>query len=147
MTCLPAPHTPASLCRREQCYTQPVWQRSTGESVISALKHASVTSLEGRRDMSSAAPWRPQVSPAYARWAELLRTLGVVDSPAPHHLLQLLAGVTAAAGGAPLNANERRAALRLLDTLCDGDADAAQVGRGPPASDSRDTCDGPQELA
>ena len=78
--------------------------------------------------MRGGGPRRPQVPPAYARWGELLRTLGVVDSPAPHHLLQLLAGVAAAAGGAPLNANERRAALRLLASLCDGDADAAQVG-------------------
>lgn len=68
-----------------------------------------------------------QVPAAYARWGDLLRALGMVDAPAPHHLLRLLASVAAAAGGAPLNANERRAALRLLATLCDGDADAALV--------------------
>ena len=68
-----------------------------------------------------------QVPAAHVRWAGLLRTLGVVDAPTPHHLLQLLAGVAAATRGASLNANERRAALRLLATLCDGDGNAAQV--------------------
>lgn len=50
------------------------------------------------------------------------------DAPGPSGLLLLLADVSNAANGAPLNANERRAALRLLAALCD-DADAAQASR------------------
>jgi hypothetical protein len=48
------------------------------------------------------------------------------DAPTPGDLLQLAADVAAASGGAALNANDRSAALRLLDALCN-DADAAQV--------------------
>jgi hypothetical protein len=48
------------------------------------------------------------------------------DAPTPSDLLQLATDVAAASGGAALNANDRAAALRLLDALC-SDADAAQV--------------------
>jgi hypothetical protein len=48
------------------------------------------------------------------------------DAPSPGDLVQLTADVAAASGGAALNANERAAALRLLDVLCN-DVDAPQV--------------------
>lgn len=67
-----------------------------------------------------------QLPTQHLRWDNLLRSLGMRDAPAPADLLQLAADVAAAVGGAPLNANERGAALRLLATLC-SDADAAQV--------------------
>ena len=70
-----------------------------------------------------------QLPADHRRWDRLLRTLGMRDAPSPGDLLQLAADVAAASGGAALNANDRAAALRLLDALC-SDADAAQVTIG-----------------
>ena len=67
-----------------------------------------------------------QLPADHRRWDRLLRTLGMRDAPTPGDLLQLAADVAAASCGAALNANDRAAALRLLDALC-SDADAAQV--------------------
>jgi len=69
-----------------------------------------------------------QLPAEHLRWDALLRSLGMRDAPGPSGLLVLLADVSDASNGAPLNANERRAALRLLAALCD-DADAAQASR------------------
>lgn len=74
--------------------------------------------------------WHAQLPADHRRWDRLLRTLGMRDAPTPGDLLQLAADVTAASGGAALNANDRTAALRLLDALC-SDADAAQVAMKP----------------
>ena len=60
------------------------------------------------------------------RWSELLRSMAMRDAPAPGDLLALLADIARSSRGGALNANQRRAALRLLAALCD-DADAAQV--------------------
>lgn len=68
----------------------------------------------------------PQLPAEHRRWDALLRSLGMRDAPRPADLLALLADIALTSGGKPLDANERRAALRLLAALCN-DADAAQA--------------------
>ncbi|KXZ55127.1 hypothetical protein GPECTOR_3g279 [Gonium pectorale] len=75
------------------------------------------------------APLAFELPPSLAPFTPLLKALGVRDEPRAQDLLDMLRGLAASAGSAPLGPNQRAAVLRLLMALA-GQGSSAQGPAG-----------------